>query len=249
MPATHYLGVGLPDRLGSTDLRGTSLRRGSRRRGEWMCPLADCCVYSSVLPEKASKWTFPLGLIMAQEMRYTTARQALQANPPSCVFGVLQELGNLLWVMSPAWPFTHWLVWPQDTSPPRGTGVRESPLFCRGGTCSGSGLPVCSPWAAIEHRRAQQTLSPHCRSGRRHCPLLRPPFLEVAGLSEPVFTGEAWMRQILWVLWRLRLEFACKSSFCMWAQIIIYSLQRCWWFFFHRLGRFRLNTLPKSSDF
>lgn len=53
--------------------------------------------------------------------------------------------GSLLWVMSPAWPFTHWLVWPQDTSPPRAP-VSGSLRSAGEGTCSGSRLLVRNPW-------------------------------------------------------------------------------------------------------
>ena len=63
------------------------------------------------------------------------------------------------------------------------------------GTRSGSGLPVHDPWTLstdVPSRPAAPWLQ------ARHP--LRPPFLGVAGLSEPVFIGEAWMRPILWVL-------------------------------------------------
>lgn len=154
---------------------------------------------------------------MARRWEYTTARlQALQTRTLQVVSSGSSRSWELAVGYESCVAFHTLAGVASGHQPSPGTGVRESPL-CRGGHLQRLRASGLQPLDA-EHRRAQQTRCPTAGQARRgHCPLLRPPFLEVAGLSEPVFTGEAWMRQILWVLWRLRLEFACKSSFCMWA--------------------------------
>ena len=193
-------GVGLPDRMGSTDIEEQVWGETARAAGEWMCPSADGCVYSWVLPESVkmdfSSWAW---LRPGDESTLQLDFRFSRHEPSKLCLRGPPGAGSLLWVISPAWPCTHLLVWPQDASPPR--APVSGTLHSAGeGTCSGSGLPVHDPWTLstdVPSRPAAPCLQV------RHP--LRPPFLGGAGLSEPVFTGEAWMRPVLWVLWRLRL--------------------------------------------
>lgn len=128
-----------------------------------MCPLADCCVYSSVLPESIqmdlSSWAW---LWPGDE--YTTARLQAppDANPPSCVFGVLQELGTCcgLWVLR-GLSHTGWcgLRTPALPRAPVSGSLRSAGRHLQ--RLRASGLQPLERWA----QACPADPLPHCRSG------------------------------------------------------------------------------------
>lgn len=154
-----------------------------------MCPSADCGVCSSVLPECVRTDCSSWARLWPGEGSTLQMDLSFSRREPSrlCLWGPAGA-GSLLWVMSPAWPLAHLLVQPQDVSPPRAP-VSGSLRSAGEGTCRWLWAAGSQPRDA-EHRRAQHTRCPVFAGQARHghCPLLRPPFLGVAGPSEPVFT-------------------------------------------------------------
>ena len=151
-------GVGFPDRMGSTDIEERVWGKMARAAGEWMCPSADCCVYSSVLPESVKMdfsswaWLWPGDESTLQLdfrfSRHDPSKLCLRG-PPG--LGACYGLWVLLGLVH-----TCWCGLRMPASP--GTGPRESPLW-------GGGHPQWL-WASgsrpldAEHRRAQQTRCP-----------------------------------------------------------------------------------------
>ena len=226
--------------------RGTSLRRDGTG-SQWVKRvLLLIAVSVAQFSQNAPERTVPPGpdYGQARGVHCRWASGSPDGSPPVCVFGALQELGACcgLWVLlgllHTCWCSLRTSALPGHQSP----GV--SALRGRA-PAGGSGRPVPDPgMLSTDVPSIPAALCLQVRQGVGTAHRCVHPSWGGWPFRACLYC-DAWMRPILWVLWRLRLEFACKSPFCMWAPDIICSLQQQYLvILFHRLGRFRLNALP-----